>query len=172
MQRLLLSLGFFCALQLASPDAGARVAQDTHYTKSQTFQSALRFLRIDQGFQITEKDVESGYLLFEYTTTGSDTKSNGSIEVIEKEEGVTLVVQLPQMPEHHERYLADGLLSKLRSEYGEPPKKKKESKKARDKAKEDAPKDDDEPTDKPKDDDAPREDAPSKSERPRGYKIK
>ena len=32
-----------------------------------------------------------------------------------------LFVQLPRMPEYHERVLRDGLMRKLREEYGVPP---------------------------------------------------
>ena len=41
--------------------------------------------------------------------------------VIEAGGKVRVYVQLPQMPEYHERVLRDGLMRKLRDEYGAPP---------------------------------------------------
>ncbi|HSC87322.1 MAG TPA: hypothetical protein VLC09_08640, partial [Polyangiaceae bacterium] len=123
------------SLTLVAP-ARARVQHSTGYSKSQTFNGALRFIRIDHGYKVTEKDAENGYLLFEYKTSSAE-PTTGSVEVIEQEEGVLVVVQLAKMPEHHERYLAEGLLAKLRSDYGEPPQRQKPEKdKAKDKAKE------------------------------------
>lgn len=115
---------FLTLLALAPSVAEARVQTEAGYTKLQAFNGALRFIRIDQGFAVTEKDLESGYLLFEYKGAADDKPTSGSVEVIEKDGGVSVVIQLPQMPEHHERYLADGLLAKLRSDYGDPPARK------------------------------------------------
>jgi hypothetical protein len=105
--------------------AVARVEKTLRYSKTQSYHTALRFLRVDQGYKIIEKDLDSGYLLFEYTTEGSTRVTSGSIEVIEREEDISLVVQLPQMPRHHETMLATGLLKKLRDDYGEPRKQPK-----------------------------------------------
>lgn len=102
----------------------ARVEEPLQYTKVQSFRSALRFLRVDNGYKIVEKDSDSGYLLFEYPNDGRGVTS-GSVEVIEREDSVALVVQLPQMPSYHERHLIEGLLKKLRTDYGEPPRREK-----------------------------------------------
>ena len=35
--------------------------------------------------------------------------------------GVSVLVQLPQMPHYHEQVILDALASKMRREYGDPP---------------------------------------------------
>jgi len=102
----------------------ARVEHTLSYTKTQSFNTALRFLRVDSGYTITEKDSESGYLMFEYPSEGSSKMTSGSVEIVERESSVALIVQLPQMPHHHERMLAAGLMKKLQDDYGAPPRAK------------------------------------------------
>jgi hypothetical protein len=38
---------------------------------------------------------------------------------------VKVIVQLPEMPRFHEQLLVDALATKMRQEYGDPPRKKK-----------------------------------------------
>ena len=108
--------------------AQARVEARSGYSKQQTFSGALRYLRVDLGYEIVEKDPEAGYLIFRYQPPGRQPTSNGSIEVIETEQTVKVLLQLPQMPRYHETVLRDGLMRKLREEYGEPPPRKPEPK--------------------------------------------
>jgi hypothetical protein len=111
---------------LSAPSALARVEADSDYSKPQTYNAALRYVRVDLGFEVVEKDPDAGYILFRYQPPGRrDSPTNGSIEVVELKEHVKIVVQLPQMPTYHETVLRDGLLKKLRNEYGDPPPKKK-----------------------------------------------
>ena len=114
------------AAVLSSSGAAARIEAESDYSKAQTYNGALRYVRVDLGFEIVEKDPEVGYFLFRYEPPGrKNHPTGGSIEVIESQERVKVVVQLPQMPTYHETTIRDGLMKKLRSEYGEPPKKKK-----------------------------------------------
>ncbi len=113
-----LSLGF--STLLTSPTVQARMEERLSYSKTQSFRCALRFLRVDHGYEVVEKDAESGYLLFQYPLRNSEV-TQGSIEVVERANSVSLVVQLPQMPSYHERVLIEGLLKKLRQDYGAPP---------------------------------------------------
>ncbi|MBI3207127.1 MAG: hypothetical protein IT377_08050 [Polyangiaceae bacterium] len=115
------------AAVLASTGASARVEADSDYSKAQTYNGALRYVRVDLGYEIVEKDPDVGYFLFRYEPPGrKNAPTSGSIEVIESKERVKVVVQLPQMPTYHETTLRDGLMKKLRTEYGEPVKKKKD----------------------------------------------
>ncbi len=112
---------------LWGPGAAARAEADSDYSKAQTYNAALRYVRVDLGFEVVEKDPEVGYVLFRYEPPGrKNAPTSGSIEVIESKERVKVVVQLPQMPTYHETTLRDGLMKKLRTEYGEPVKKKKD----------------------------------------------
>lgn len=116
-------LGFVVALGLGASDADARVEGGSAYTKSQTFSAALRFLRVDRGYEVVERDPDAAYLLFRYPLPGQRKNADGSLEVVETSAGVKIYIQLPRLPEYHEAVLRDGLLRKLREEYGEPPPK-------------------------------------------------
>lgn len=109
-------------LLLAAP-ALARVDASSAYSKAQTYSGALRYVRVDLGYEVVEKDPEAAYLIFRYTPPGQTKASavTGTLEVVEASGGVRLFVSLPRMPEYHERVLRDGLLKKLRDEYGVPP---------------------------------------------------
>jgi len=110
-----------------APGAGARVDGNSSYTKAQTYSGALRYVRVDMGYEVVEKDPEAAYLIFKYAAPGA-AKGNlatGTLEVIEANGGVRLFVSLPRMPEYYERVFRDGLLKKLRDEYGAPPPAKK-----------------------------------------------
>jgi hypothetical protein len=121
----------FTALMLVfaltrAPDASASIAYQSPYTFEQTFGSALRLLRVDLGYKILERDKELGYILFEYTSPESDKKIHqGSMEIVEGRDATSVAVQIPAMPQYHERMLVDALAKKLESEHGQPPRKKK-----------------------------------------------
>ncbi|HEX9621057.1 MAG TPA: hypothetical protein VF989_13030 [Polyangiaceae bacterium] len=117
----LLALGGACAGLLDAGPASARVDADSPYTKAQTFSGALRYVRIDLGFSVVEQDARTAYVIFEYQPSGQrDRSSTGTIEVVDTSSGVKVYVRLPKMPEYHERVLRDGLMRKLREEYGVP----------------------------------------------------
>jgi hypothetical protein len=112
------------ALAVVAPatPAAARVDGGSSYTKAQTYSGALRYVRVDLGYEVVEKDPDAAYLIFKYTAPGSSKTSavTGTLEVIEASGGVRVFVNLPRMPEYYERVFRDGLLKKLRDEYGAP----------------------------------------------------
>lgn len=120
------ALGLYWAalLLLCALTAQARSETVLQYTKAQTFSSALRYLRVDLGYSVTEKDPEAAYLMFEFPRTDQKKVGLGTIEIVETEESVKLVVRVPELPEYQERMLADGLLSKMKNEHGDPPPRK------------------------------------------------
>lgn len=107
--------------------ADARVDAGSAYTKAQTYSGALRYVRVDLGYEVVEKDPDAAYLIFKYTAPGAAKNSTvtGTLEVIEATGGVRLFVNLPRMPEYYERVFRDGLMKKLREEYGTPAAPKK-----------------------------------------------
>jgi hypothetical protein len=115
-------LAVLAALAPASV-ADARVDGGSSYSKAQTYSGALRYVRVDLGYEIVEKDPDAAYLIFKYSAPGAAKGSSvtGTLEVIEATGGVRLFVNLPRMPEYYERVFRDGLLKKLRDEYGAPP---------------------------------------------------
>lgn len=111
--------------------ADARVDAGSSYTKAQTYSGALRYVRVDLGYEVVEKDPDAAYLIFKYTAPGAAKNSavTGTLEVIEASGGVRLFVNLPRMPEYYERVFRDGLMKKLRDEYGTPAANKKPAEK-------------------------------------------
>lgn len=108
---------------LAAPAASARIATDSGYSKEQTYSGALRYLRVDLGYDVTERDPESAYLMFQYVPHGRKESTRGTIEIVETKAGTKLYVQLSEMPEYHEQVLANGLIRKLETDYGHPSKR-------------------------------------------------
>jgi hypothetical protein len=118
------ALGLTVAGLLASQLAAARVEADSQYTKAEVYSTALRYLRVDLGYKVLEKDPDAAYLLFEYVPV-QDKKDagKGSIQIVQTEDDVKIYVEIPKMPTYHEMVLRDGLLRKLHEEYGDPPPK-------------------------------------------------
>jgi hypothetical protein len=118
-----------CAIVLTGPEAQARSAYESAYGFDRTWNCALRLVRVDRGLKITEKDEQSGYLLFEYRSPESSKPSAGSLELVRTggDQGVRVVVQLEKMPRYHEQVLVDDLAKKLRAEYGDPPPRKRDA---------------------------------------------
>jgi hypothetical protein len=105
-----------------APDADAKASFDSPYTLEQTYNAALRLVRVDMGLKITERDPAAAYVLFDYKTPENGQRPvPGSIEMVPTGHAVKVVVQLSQMPRYHEQVLADSFEKKLRDEYGDPP---------------------------------------------------
>src|SRR3954467_13172011 len=112
------------ALVLFAQSAIARVGGDSEYSKAQTYSGALRYLRVDLGYEVTERDPDAAYLIFRYQLPGQNkATATGTVEIVDADGHVKLFVQIPSMPEYHERVLRDGLVRKLHDEYGVPPQK-------------------------------------------------
>jgi hypothetical protein len=104
--------------------ATARVGGESEYSKAQTYSGALRYLRVDLGYEVVERDPDAAYLIFRYQLPGqSKGTATGTVEIVDSDGHVKLFVQIPTMPEYHERVLRDGLVRKLHDEYGVPPHK-------------------------------------------------
>src|ERR1700679_2975372 len=102
-------------------DAHASVAYESPYTFEQIFGTAMRLLRVDLGCKITEKDVDNGYVLFDYTSSESGKQvHHGSVEVVRTRQGAHVSVQLASLPRYHEQMIVDALARKLLTEHGEP----------------------------------------------------
>ena len=114
---------FASVLVLGSASGLARVEAETGHTKARTYSAALRYLRIDLGYEVTEQDPESAYLLFRFKHGRSKRSLLGSIEIIDTEKEVRVFVKIPELPEYEERRVSDGLMAKLQREYGAPPRR-------------------------------------------------
>jgi len=85
--------------------------------------TSVRFLRVDRGFPIREKDDSAGYVLFDFTDGPKPSKA--SIELIhavdpEGREATRLAVSIPDLPKRYEQMLIDKLVAKLRDDHGPP----------------------------------------------------
>ena len=110
-----------------APTADARRESVYRYPFSRVWSSALRMLRVDYESPITEKDIDSGYFLFEFPEGGKT--HSGSVEIARTGEGdadtVRVVVQVPSLPSYVEQMMLDRLTRKLNEEFGEPAAPKK-----------------------------------------------
>lgn len=116
------------AIAATAPFADAKATYESPYGFDRTWNAALRLVRVDNGWKVTEKEEASGYILFDYKSPEGSKTSPGSIELVKARDpgaAVSVLVQLPQMPHYHEQVLLDSLATKMRREYGDPPMHKK-----------------------------------------------
>ncbi len=105
--------------------AAARADQDQSFGHryEQVWSAAVRMVRVDLRFPVTDQDEAIGYVLFEYRDRGRG--HPGSIELVRvAEDGrdkVKVVVKIPAMPSYIEQMMLDRLARKLLEEFGEPP---------------------------------------------------
>ena len=113
------------AIAATAPGASTKSTYEPPYGYDRTWNAALRLVRVDNGWKVTEKDAANGYLLFEYASPESSKASAGSLELVRSRDvdssAVSVLVQLPQMPHYHEQVILDALASKMRREYGDAP---------------------------------------------------
>jgi hypothetical protein len=112
------------AVALTAGGANAKSTYESPYGYDRTWNAALRLVRVDNGWKVTEKDDQNGYLLFDYTSPGGGKPNPGTMELVRSRDpdgAVSVLVQLPAMPQYHEQVLLDALASKMRREYGDPP---------------------------------------------------
>lgn len=94
------------------------------YPIEQVWPTAIRYLRIDRGFKVTDRDEAAGYMLFEFPLDGGRT-GNGSVEMFATEDSsgrpsVSLAVNTGAGPVHLPNAVLDGIAAKVRSERGQP----------------------------------------------------
>ena len=120
-----LSAGIGASVVVASaPWADAKATYESPYGYARTWNAALRLVRVDNGWKVTEKDETSGYLLFEYKSVENAKPTSGSVEFVrggDESAPVSVLIELPQMPHYHEQVLLDSLATKMRREYGDAP---------------------------------------------------
>jgi hypothetical protein len=112
------------AVVLTAPGASAKSNYESPYGYDRTWNAALRLVRVDNGWKVTEKDDQNGYLLFDYRSPGGDKAYPCTLELVRGSDAdapVSVLIQLPAMPQYHEQVLLDALASKMRREYGDPP---------------------------------------------------
>ncbi len=104
--------------------AQAKSERRTYYTFEPVWPSAIRFLRVDENFEITEKDGEAGYVLFEVAEENK--RFRGALELIRSKTDkgrpvIRLVLRIEDRPTYIEIAVLERLERKLRDEHGTPP---------------------------------------------------
>lgn len=103
--------------------AAAKAQKKLAYTYEQVWTTAVRFLRVDEGFEIVEKDMDAGYVLFTVSEDGK--RFRGALEIVRTGEkdgqsGLLLLVGIADRPEYMEQGILDRFEQKLRAELGSP----------------------------------------------------
>lgn len=103
--------------------AQARSSVVLSYPVAEVWPTAIRYLRVDRGAALREKDAESGYVLFDLPEAQKSYK--GALEFVrtsdgEDREATRVVINLPDLPRHYELSLLDKLTLKVKDEYGSP----------------------------------------------------
>lgn len=93
------------------------------YPMNQVWPTAIRYLRVERGYAIEDKDETSGYILF--TFPHGDKMVSGSLEFLADEDAigrpaVTMISSTQRGPSHLPYTLLDGIATKLREERGQP----------------------------------------------------
>ena len=147
MSRLLI----IAAVVLAPAIASARSEKTMDYAAAKVWPTAVRFLRVNEGVKITEKDADAGYVLFELTDEGKIYQGALELVVADDDEGprVRLVMTIEDRPSYLEAAMLNRLERKVKTDLGAAPARKP---KPADPPK----KQPDPPADTPKDGDKPK----------------
>ena len=95
------------------------------YPFDHVWPTAIRYLRIDRSYTITDRDSEAGYMLFTFPLDGGRIGS-GSVEMFATKDSsgrdsVSVSVNTGAGPVHLPNAILDGIAAKVRAERGQPP---------------------------------------------------
>jgi hypothetical protein len=118
------TLVLLAVLVAGASSAAAKTERSASYSFEQVWPTAVRHLRVDEGFTIVEKDQDTGYVVFEVKEEGKN--FSGTLELVRQKDqagraAVRLVLRIGDRPAYMEAGVLDRMLEKLRKEYGEPP---------------------------------------------------
>jgi hypothetical protein len=119
-----LDAGSQAAPAAARPFAMIENRRVLSYPIEQVWPTAIRYLRIDRGYKVTDRDEEAGYMLFEFPIDG-ERLGNGSVEMFATEDAsgrpsVSVAVSTGAGPVHLPNAILDGIAAKVRAERGQP----------------------------------------------------
>jgi hypothetical protein len=138
--------GIASATSTLGPRASAMSTRLDHarvvpYPMAQVWPTALRYLRVDRGYTLVDRDAEAGYVLFDFPISvghglghageGSSDREEetrvgrGSLELLATEDAsgrpsVKVQVSTDAGPTHLPHAIAEGLAAKLKRERGQP----------------------------------------------------
>ncbi len=102
----------------ASLSAHARAQTDLPYGVAEAFSTALRFVRVDRGCKVVDKDADAAFVAFECDDDGK--VKRGSLELIKTHGGVRTQVTLGDDTHGMELRWLELFERKLREERGTP----------------------------------------------------
>jgi hypothetical protein len=111
-------------LVLAPCVAQAKSASALPYPTGDVWGAAVRYLRVDRGFAIREKDEKAGYVLFDFTDSGKTFHASLELVALTEDDGrpsTEVVITLPDLPRRYEMLLLGELGAKVRQERGPAP---------------------------------------------------
>jgi bifunctional DNA-binding transcriptional regulator/antitoxin component of YhaV-PrlF toxin-antitoxin module len=111
-----------CALSTPLP-ASAKATGKVSYKFSAVWPVMIRFLRIDEGHKIEEKDMEGGYIVFLVKSDGKEFRGTVEIGRVKDDwnrEASMLIVKISERPQYMEQSIIERVGQKLRGELGEP----------------------------------------------------
>ena len=120
------------AISLLAGSAAARSERKLPYDREEVFRCFIRLLRVDLDLKVHEKDLDGGFVLFEYREPIYKRLSPASLEIIEISPGdkapekdkaafemkVKLFMEIKRAGASDEISLLDKLQTKLRQDYG------------------------------------------------------
>lgn len=103
---------------LSSAVAHARATADVPYTLAEAYSTALRFVRVDRGCAITDRDGDAAYILFD--CKDGERSKRGAVELFPQKRGVRVQVTLGDDTHAMELRFVELIERKLRDERGTP----------------------------------------------------
>jgi hypothetical protein len=93
------------------------------YPFEQVWPTAIRFLRIDRGYAISERDADAGFILFSFPI--GERTGTGSLELLRTTDAsgrasVRVMANTQAGPSHLPHTILEGLATKVRAERGQP----------------------------------------------------
>jgi hypothetical protein len=121
MHRLIAPVVLALAL-LVTGRAEARASAEYTYRYDQLWQATVRLLRVELGCQITDRDDDIGYVMFEYPGAAGRTHG-GSAELVRSTdangvERVRVTITISAMPSYVEHHVLTRLERKMREDFG------------------------------------------------------
>lgn len=110
--------------EIASASQGVGQTRVLPWPSEAVWPTAVRLLRVDRGFTIVDRDVDAGYILFDFPI-GADNKGRGSVEVFATTDAsgrnaASVQITTDGGPVHLPHALLDALAQKVREERGPP----------------------------------------------------